>query len=143
MDFLLPFLTERWYVVVIALLVVLWVVRKIVKAALKWVLVLAVVAVVVFYGANYRDRLVKLGRNVGTSVAAEVKDEAMKALRNEFEDARYEGGAGGKFVVSSRSVKLEGKTGAREATLTFRGRSVQIRMDDALRTLVEEIRARR
>jgi len=142
-DSVVPFLTQRWYVVVIALLILFWVLRKVVQAALKWGLVLVIVAGVIFYATSDRDRLLKLGKNVGTTVAAEVKEDALHALRTEFEDARYEGGADGNFVVSSRSVKLEGKTGTREAKVTFKGRTFDIKMDDALNSLVEQVRERR
>lgn len=143
MDSVVPFLTQRWYVVVIALVILFWVFRKVVQAALKWGLVLAIVAGVIFFATSDRDRLLKLGKNVGSTVAAEVKEDALNALRNEFKDARYEGGPGGRFVVSSRSVKLEGETGAREAKVTFKGRTFDIKMDDALNSLVEQVKERR
>jgi hypothetical protein len=143
LDFIGPFLTERWYVVVVALLVLFWVVRKVVQAALKWGLVLAVLAAVVFYGVNYREHVVNFGKNVGSTVAAEIKDDAMRALRSEFKDAHYEGKSDGSFVVSSRSVKLAGKTGTREAKVTFKNHTFDIKMDDALNALVEQVKERR
>jgi hypothetical protein len=86
---------------------------------------------------------VKFGRNVGSTVATELKDDAMQAIRHEFKDAHYDGKANGSFVVSSRSVKLEGKTGAREAKVTFKNHTFNIKMDDALDALVEQVKERR
>jgi hypothetical protein len=141
-DALVPFLTERWYVVVIALVILFWVLRKVVQAALKWGLVLAVLAGIVIYGTHYRERVMKFGKEVGGTVATEIKDESLNALRNEFKDAHYESGRDGSFVVASRSVKLEGKTGQREAQVTFKGHRFTIKMDEAWNALVEQVRQR-
>ena len=52
----LTFLQDRWYVAVIAL-VVLFLVVKLVKTAVKWVVVLLGAAVVLYYGYQYKDEL--------------------------------------------------------------------------------------
>ncbi len=142
MDFLGPFLAQRWYVVLIALLVFLWIATKIVKAVFRWGLLLLLVAGLWIYGASYRHRLVELGRQAGATVAAEAEDEALKVFRDEFRDARYTGGADGSFVISSRNLKLEGKSGAREARVTLAGHSFTVKMDAAWNALVEEVKRR-
>lgn len=52
MDHLIAFAQEQWYVIAIAI-VALIIIYKIVKKAIKWALILAIVAAVLIYGFNY------------------------------------------------------------------------------------------
>lgn len=48
----LGFAKEQWYVIVIAI-IGLWIVFKLVKKAIKWVVIIAIIAAVLVYGFNY------------------------------------------------------------------------------------------
>jgi hypothetical protein len=52
LDSLLLFLQERWFVLIIGIVVIMlaW---KLFKALLKWIVILAVLAAVVIYGSSY------------------------------------------------------------------------------------------
>lgn len=46
------FLQERWFVIIIAI-VVIWFSLKVIKTVLKWAIVIGVIVLVVVYGSNY------------------------------------------------------------------------------------------
>jgi hypothetical protein len=135
MDQLMPFIQDRWFVVVAAV-VVLLVVIKIVKTVMKWVLVLAIVAGLLFYGANYMDQIKQVGGEILQNAKGDLRDEALKALAGE--DAAYKQNADGSFTIVKGNVQLEGKAGSNEVKITFMGQSVTLKVDDALKALIEQ-----
>lgn len=137
MEFISSFLAERWFVIAGALLV-LFLVVKIVKTVVKWVIVLAVLAGLFFYGASYKDQLMELGTTVGAKVAEEAKTQALKTIKDEMKDAQYKVNADGTFTVSTKSVKLEGKPGANEVKVSFMNQSFTMPLDTAMNALVEQ-----
>jgi hypothetical protein len=52
MDQIIGFLQERWYIVILAV-IALFIVMKIIRTAIKWVIVLAVIAAILIYGFNF------------------------------------------------------------------------------------------
>jgi hypothetical protein len=134
-----PFLAQRWYLV-LAALVVLWLAIKLVKAVLRWVIVLAVLAGLAALVVHDRDHLRELGATVGTKVAAETRDLAVQALQSEMQDARYDVSRNGEFHLATRSVQVDGKAGAEEVRVTFQGHSFTMKVDENLRGLIEQAR---
>ncbi|WP_282940709.1 hypothetical protein [Paenibacillus sp. RC67] len=133
MDFLVPFLQERWFIIVAAI-VVLFLVIKIVKTVVKWVIVLAVIAGLFYYGANYKDQLM----DMGTAVTAEAKNQAIKAISGEMKDAQYKQNPDGTFTVTTKSLKLEGNPGSNEVKVTFMNQTFTMKMDDVVNALIEQ-----
>ena len=137
LDFLTAFLAERWYIILGAL-IVLFLVIKIVKTVIKWVIVLAIVAGLFFYGASYKDQLLELGTTVGAKVAAEAKTQAMNAISQEVKEAKYSQNADGSFTIMTKSVKVEGKPGAAEVQVTFMNQTFTVKVDDMVKTFIEQ-----
>ncbi|MFE5323974.1 hypothetical protein ACFQ88_35390 [Paenibacillus sp. NPDC056579] len=133
MDFIVPFLQERWFIIVAAI-VVLFVVIKIVKTVIKWILVLAILAGLFFYGANYKDQLLE----IGTAVTAEVKNQAIKTISGEMKEAQYKQNADGTFTVTTKSLKLEGNPGSNEVKVTFMNQTFTMKMDEVVNALIEQ-----
>ncbi len=134
MDQWIAFLQERWFII-IGVLVVLLIVINIVKTVVKWVIVLAMLAGLFYYGASYTDQL----KEVGGQVLNQMKDEAMKAVANEAKEAKYEATPDGGFKVSTPNIRIEGKVGAAEATLYFKDKKVgSFALEGILKAVVDQ-----
>lgn len=137
MDFIMNFMQDRWFVIVGAL-VVLFIVVKLIKTAIKWIFVLAVLAGLFYYGASYKDQLLEFGTTVGAQAAAEVKAQAAKTFREEIKEAKYTANPDGSFTVATKSVKLEGQAGASDVKVTFMNQTFTVKMDDVIKGLVDQ-----
>ncbi|MCS7460260.1 hypothetical protein N0M98_08905 [Paenibacillus doosanensis] len=129
----MTFLQERWFVVVAAI-VVLFIVVKIVKTLVKWIIVLAVIAGLFFYGASYKDKLME----IGTAVTAEAKAQAIKTISGEMKDAQYKQNPDGTFTVTTKSLRIDGNPGANEVKVTFMNQTFTMKMDDVVNALIEQ-----
>ncbi|UQZ86194.1 hypothetical protein SK3146_05487 [Paenibacillus konkukensis] len=132
-NFIMTFLEERWFVVVAAI-VVLFIVVKIVKTLVKWIIVLAVIAGLFFYGASYKDKLME----IGTAVTAEAKAQAIKTISGEMKDAQYKQNPDGTFTVTTKSLRIDGNPGANEVKVTFMNQTFTMKMDDVVNALIEQ-----
>ena len=144
MDALVSFLTERWYLI-IAALVVVFLVFKLIKAVLKWIVVLAVVAGLVFYGTQYRNSHgggQGGGRGAETAAVAAMKDRALEALRRELREAEYERHKDGSFTLRTNAVEVNGKPGDKKAQVRFMNHTFNIQLDQDWNQLLEEARKR-
>lgn len=137
MEQLTAFLQQQWILVVIALVVVALVV-KLVKTVVKWIIVLAIAAGILFYGANYKDKLVDIKDTLGASITAEAKDQVLKTLAGEGKDAKYTINPDGSFSIQSKSLQVEGKTGSNDVKVTFMGQTLNLKLDDAVKAFVEQ-----
>jgi uncharacterized membrane protein YcjF (UPF0283 family) len=134
------FAQDKWYLLVAAL-IVLFIVLRIVKTVVKWVLVLALIAFVVYYGSTYKDRLQSIGASVGQKVVAEASDQAMKALKDEAKDAKFQANPDGSYTAATKSVKVEGKAGSDDVTVTFMGQTFHMSASAAIKAFVEQAQA--
>ncbi|WP_281889400.1 hypothetical protein [Paenibacillus sp. YYML68] len=137
MDTLMSFAADRWYVIA-GVLVALWIVVKVVKTVVKWVIVLALLAGLLYYGASYKDQLIELGTTVGAEAAAEVKTRMAAQLQNEIKEAKYEKRPDGSYVVMTKNVKLEGKPGDPDVKVMFMNQTFTVKMDDVLQALIAQ-----
>ncbi|MBP1154340.1 MULTISPECIES: hypothetical protein [unclassified Paenibacillus] len=137
MDFISTFLAERWFVIAAAL-VILFVVITVVKTVMKWVIVLALLAGLFFYGASYKDQLLELGSTVGAKVAEEAKAQAMSVITEEAKDAKYTVNPDGSYSVTTKSVKLDGRPGESSVQVTFMNQTFTWNLDDITRALIEQ-----
>lgn len=139
MDQLLTFLQDRWLVVLIAL-VVLFVVIKIVKTVVKWVLVLAIVAGLIYYGSTYTEQLKDIGENVAATAKEAVNDLKEKAVQGlAGKDAKYKDNGDGTYTVTASGIRLDGKTGSDKVKITIAGVSAEFTLDDVLKKAVDTV----
>jgi hypothetical protein len=133
LDFISSFLQERWYII-LAVIILLFIVIGIVKTVIKWVIVLALLAGLYFYGASYKDQLL----NIGTAVTTEVKNQAIKVITGEMKDAQYKLNADGTYTVSTKSARLDGVPGSNEVKVTFLNQTFNMKLDDVLNAVIEQ-----
>ncbi|WNQ12613.1 hypothetical protein MJA45_06165 [Paenibacillus aurantius] len=135
------FLQEKWLVLIIAFLVLVLVI-KLVKTVLKWVIVLAVIGVVLYYGSTYKDQLTGLGESVvnGSAAAAvteSVKNQALNLIINEAKEAKYTKNPDGSYTVASKNVKLEGTPGSNEAKVTVMNQTFTLKIDETVQKFID------
>jgi hypothetical protein len=137
MDQLIAFLQDRWLVVIIAI-IALFVVIKIVKTVLKWIIVLAIVAGLIYYGSTYTDQLKDIGENVAATAKEAVSDLKEKAVQGlAGKDAKYKDNGDGTYTVTSGSIRLDGKTGSDKVKITIAGVSAEFSLDETLKKAIE------
>jgi hypothetical protein len=130
---LIAFAQDRWFVLVVALVVVVIVV-KIVKTFVKWLIVLAIVGGLLYYGANYKDKLIEWGGEV----AGVAQEQVIKALENEAANATYRLNPDGTFTVQTKSLTIEGKPGADEVTIGYNGIKTTVKRNAFLNRFIEQ-----
>jgi hypothetical protein len=113
----MEFIQDRWFVVLGAI-IALFIVVRLVKTVVKWVLIIAVIAGLYYYGASYKDQLLELGTTVGAQAATENPD--------------------GTFTVMTKSVRLDGKPGDSDVKVTFMNSTFTVKMDDVIKPLVDQ-----
>jgi DNA-binding protein YbaB len=137
MEFIMPFLQDKWYILVGAV-VVLFLVVKIVKTVIKWAIIAAVLAGLWFYGASYKDQIMEAGSAAVSTAVNEAKDQAMKTIANEMKEAEYKMNPDGTFYVTTKSARIEGKTGSADVKVTFMGQTFNMNADGVIKTLIEQ-----
>lgn len=131
------FLQNQWYIAVIAL-IVLFLVVKLVKTVVKWVVVILIIAAVFIYGNQYGGKLSEIKDTFGTAVANEVKDQALKVIAGEAKEAVYKKNSDGTFTIQSKSVQLEGKPGSNDVKVTFMGQSFHLKADEVIQKFIDQ-----
>jgi len=134
----MQFVQDRWWLILIALVALLLVI-SFVKTVVKWLLVAVIVAVVLIYGANYKDELT----TIGDKVVSEAKEQAFQALMASAGNAKYEEGKNGAFVVSTDTVRVEGKAGSDEVTVYWKDvRIGTFKVEGVIETFLNEAKNR-
>jgi hypothetical protein len=136
-DAWLQFLKDHWVVVVVAILAI-FVISKVVKTVLKWVLIAAILFGIVAYGGySIKD----LGA-IGTKISSEAKDQAIKAMAGEAEKAKYKDNADGTYTITTPNLELTGVPNSGKVEVKFHGVSLGTwNMEGAVRDLVVTARA--
>ncbi|MEO3946846.1 hypothetical protein [Gorillibacterium sp. CAU 1737] len=111
------FLADRWYVILIVL-VALFLVIRIVKTFVKWVLVLVIAAGVLYYGYNYEGSLDKIKQAVTTVATESLQQQATDLMKKEAQSAKYVKNKNGSYTITTTSLKLTGKPGDEEVKVT-------------------------
>jgi hypothetical protein len=137
MDQLMAFVQDRWLLIAGAL-IVMFIVIKIVKTIMKWVIVIGLAAALLFYGANYVGEL----KELSSKVIDYSKEEAIKALVGQAKEAEYTESPDGTYKVSARHIELTGQIGSDEAKINFYGQTFDIKLDETLRAIVEQLKNR-
>jgi hypothetical protein len=141
MDQLQGFVQDQWMIIAGAVIVLLIVV-KLVKTAIKWAVILAIVAGLIVYGANYKDKLTSIKdavvENATNMVAESVKDQAANAIRDEAKDAKFTSHADGSYTIKSKTVQIDGKPGSDTVKVTLAGQSFNMKVVDAVQTFIDQ-----
>jgi hypothetical protein len=137
MDQWLLFLQDKWLLIIIAV-VILFLVLKLVKTFVKWVIVLAVIGFIVYYGSNYAGGLGELKTTLGNAVATEAKQQLTKAITGEAKDAKYVKNADGTYTVSTKNISLVGKPGDNQVKVTFMGQSYTVSINSTLQKFIDD-----
>lgn len=141
LDHLSAFVQDQWYIVAIAV-IVLFIVVKMVKTMVKWVIILVVVAGVLVYGSNYKETLTSIKDTVvdaaTSTVAQKVKDQALNAIKSEAKEAEFTKNADGSFTIKSKTVKLEGRPDAADVKVTIAGQSFNMKVDKAVQAFIDQ-----
>ena len=141
------FLEENWLMLAIAV-VVLFIVIRVVKTVIKWLLVAAIVIGVLLYsGYTLEDlnveNLKQIGTEVGAQVAESVKKEAINAMVGEAADATYASNGDGTFTVKTANLELTGTPDAAEVEVSFRGAALGTwKVDDTIAGLIEQAKTK-
>lgn len=129
MDFTLElvkaFMIEKWWIIAGALVAIIIVIR-IAKAIVKWVLILAIVAGVLFYAGSSAD-----------SLTASLKEKAVEAAVGEQSSATYEANPDGSFSLKTDNFTIQGSASDPQVELLFRGISLgKFDLNDTLSALI-------
>ncbi len=141
------FFEAHWLILAIAV-VVLFIVVRVVKTVIKWLLVAAIVIGVLLYsGYTLEDlnveNLKQIGTEVGAQVAESVKKEAINAMVGEAADATYASNGDGTFTVKTANLELTGTLGAAEVEVSFRGAALGTwKVDDTIAGLIEQAKTK-
>jgi hypothetical protein len=131
------FVQDKWLLIIIAI-VVLFLVMKIMKTFVKWILVLAVIAAVLYYGSTYANKLSGLKTTLGNAVADEAKQQLTNAIVGEGKDADYIKHADGSYTIHTKNIKLDGKPGSDQAEISFMGQSYKVSINKTIQKFIDE-----
>jgi hypothetical protein len=137
LDQWITFAQDRWYWIIGAV-ILLFIVIGLVKTVIKWIIVIAIIGALVLYGANYKDKLQSIGTTVIAKASQEAQDGVSKAIASEAKDAHYTTNQDGTFVITTKSLKVEGKLGANDVQVTFMGAKFTMKADGIMKTFVEQ-----
>lgn len=129
------FLQDRWVVIAVAAVVVL-VLIKMIKTAMKWALILVVAAGLLFYGANYKEAV----QDISGTVLSYAKEEAFEAMKKEAEQAKYSQDGKGGFTVTSPNFTVRGSIDGEEVEVTFRGQTFKVDRNAIIEEFINQAR---
>lgn len=135
LDQWLAFIADRWMVILIAV-VVLFLVIRVVKTLLKWVIVIVIVASLFVYGSSYTDAI----KDVGGKIMSYTQEEVLDMLSGEIEDAEYSESPDGSFKITGKNITLEGHVDSDEVKITFRGQTITLKKSDFIQRYIDEVK---
>lgn len=137
MDQWSAFVQDKWMLIIVAI-VVLFLVMKLVKTFVKWILVLAVIAAVLYYGSTYVGELSGLKTTLGNAVATEAKQQITSAIVGEGKDADYVKHSDGSYTIHTKNIKLDGKPGSDDAEVSFLGQTYKVSINKTIQKFIDE-----
>ncbi|BBI35123.1 hypothetical protein [Cohnella abietis] len=136
-DLWVQFLKDNWLIVVAAI-VAIFVIMKLVKTVIKWILIAAIIIGIVTYGGYSIDDIEK----IGSKVTSEAKDQAIKAMAGEASKATYVNNKDGSYSITTTNLELNGIPNSGEVTVKLKGVSLGTwKMEGAVRDFVVKARA--
>ncbi|MFD0715237.1 hypothetical protein [Paenibacillus sp. GCM10027626] len=136
-DIWIQFFKDNWVMLLIAL-VVLFLVIKIVKTVVKWLIVAVIIIGVVVYSGYTLDDL----KDIGTKAIETVKQEVVSTMAGEVKDAKYTTNKDGSFTVTTKNLELTGMPGDRKVKVSFQGTpAIEMKIDDTIRNLIDQAKS--
>lgn len=148
-DTWVAFIMERWYVILIALIIVLIVVN-VVKTVAKWGIILIVVLGLIMYSGyslddikNISTGLVSSGieelKEIGSKVSDSVKQEALDKMVQEADKATYHVEKDGTFTITTNSIVLTGAAGQDEVEISVKGApAFKVKANEVVTQFIEQ-----
>jgi hypothetical protein len=131
MDQLLAFVQDRWLMILIVVIAII-LIFKIMKSIVKWLFILALIAAIIIYGSNYSGEI----KEIGSKIVDYSKEEAIKAFIGDSSDSSYVTTEDGGYTVTKGSFSLQGTKGSKDVILTYKGQSINLKLDDTLDAIV-------
>lgn len=138
MEQFLIFVQDKWFII-LAAAIALFIVIKVLKTVVKWIIVLAILAGLIVYGANYTDQL----KEVSGKVIEYAKEEAFNALLGDVDNAQYDEQSDGTFTIKSSNdhITLSGSKGSDEVEISYRGQSFTFQLGDTLQSFIDQVKS--
>lgn len=144
----IQFLKDNWIIVAVAI-VAIFIIMKVVKTLLKWVLVAVIIIGIVMYGGYSIEDIGEIGNKVsdeigaiGDKVSTELKEQAIKTMAGEASEATYVNNEDGSYSINTSNLELTGIPNSGEVTVKFRGTSLGTwNLEGAVRDFVVQARA--
>ncbi len=134
LDTWMTFFKEKWIIIAIVLLV-LFLIMKVVKTVVKWLLVLVIVAGLIIYSGYSLDDV----KEFGSKVTDTLKQEALQAMITSAKDAKYEVNKDGSFTVKASALEVKGKAGSNTVTVSFQGAELgKLEVDSTIKAFIEQ-----
>ncbi|WP_338554985.1 hypothetical protein [Paenibacillus sp. KS-LC4] len=131
------FLKEHWFVLAIALVVLLLVIR-IVKTVVKWALVAVIVFGVIVYSGYTMEDLKAFGTKLEETTGS-LKQEAISAMIGEAKNAKFTTNKDGSYTVATDSVALTGVPGTNEVSVSYRGNDLfKMQIDETIQSIINQ-----
>lgn len=143
------FIQEKWYVLLIALIIVIIAVN-VIKTIAKWgVILLIVFGVIMYSGYSLEDiksisaSVVSSGieelKEIGTKVTEGIKEDAYKAMLDDGKNATYTENSDGTFSVKTDSIEVKGEKNKSEVSVSVKGApAFKVEMTDVVKQFIEQ-----
>lgn len=129
----LQFAQEQWYVLVLGIIAV-FIIVKVVKALVKWLLIIGIVIGIAYYGIDYTDKI----KEVGGQVMDYALEQAFDVMTGEAGHARYVANADGSYTITGDNISLSGKLDSDEVEIMFKGQTIKVKMNEVIRKFVQQ-----
>jgi len=133
------FVQDKWVLIVVAI-VILFLVMKVVKTFIKWVIVLVIIGFILYYGSHYTDKL-SLGNikaAIGNTVLDKAKQELASMIAGDVKNAKYSQNADGSFTVKTSQLSLSGQPDSAKLNVKFMGQTFPIQTDSQLQKFIDQ-----
>ncbi|NGZ76831.1 ATPase [Saccharibacillus alkalitolerans] len=139
----IEFARQNWLILLIALVAVLLVIN-VLKTMIKWAIAIIIVVALIVYSGVSLDQIQNTVTGVKNEAVAKLQDEAMKMLKSEASEARFNKADDGSFTVETPSLQLKGKPNAQTVEVTYRGVSLgEWERGDRVNALIRAAQSRR
>ncbi|MHA0856477.1 hypothetical protein [Paenibacillus sp. CMAA1364] len=134
------FLKDNWLVIVIAL-VVLFMVLKLMKSMVKWLLAIVIVAGLLIYSGISIEKIGEVVTTVKDETVNNLKSEAMDMMLEEAKEAKYSENTDGSYKITTPNMTMKGEIGTETVQVTVKGVSVgEWKVNDSIITFIETAR---
>jgi glucan phosphoethanolaminetransferase (alkaline phosphatase superfamily) len=125
---LINFAKDYW-VLLVVILILVFVIGAFIRAMFKFALIAAFIAIIAIFVFGYTPKQVgDVGKEVLT-VAASALEKVLPNVKEELKKASYTYNADGSYTIKTASAQIVGKKGDPKGTLTVKGKSYSVNID--------------